>query len=226
VVLLFAKERRRRSNRFDWTRRWGIICSYVSMLLGIARIVFIWVLPLVAIGICCLFMSMPRRYQPWFTDLFVRVSLAWFRHGPARRMLAPVLAAFSSAAVLLACAPLYNALRSSYPKRLEAVAPKNVVAVLVAPLALFALMHIAQAGLYCLGGTGAVLTIIDYGAYFRPKVLVESIAAITRGAGISGQDQIASVVEAIKWFIVLTIAIWLSIAQVAAWRDGKETRNS
>ena len=38
VVLLFSKERGRRRSRMDWTRRWGVICSYVVLLLSAAPI--------------------------------------------------------------------------------------------------------------------------------------------------------------------------------------------
>src|SRR5262249_10316918 len=33
VVLLFSKERGRRRNHLDWTRRWGVLCSYVVLFL-------------------------------------------------------------------------------------------------------------------------------------------------------------------------------------------------
>src|SRR5688572_1112554 len=38
VVLLFSRERGRRRGKLDWTRRWGVGCSYVTLLLSVAPI--------------------------------------------------------------------------------------------------------------------------------------------------------------------------------------------
>src|SRR5688572_8914546 len=50
VVLLFAKERGRRPAPLDWTRRWGVLCSYVVLLLSATQILFIGALVLVGIS--------------------------------------------------------------------------------------------------------------------------------------------------------------------------------
>ena len=115
VVLLFSKERGRRPSRLDWTRRWGVICSYVTFLLAAAPVLFIGALVLVGIG--ALYLSMPPRYQPPVTKRLVDVSAAYLRYGPQPTDVAGVVqVAFSSVAVLLACVPLFDALRSSGPK--------------------------------------------------------------------------------------------------------------
>ena len=146
VVLLFSNERGRRRGRLDWTRRWGVICSYVVLLLSAAQVLFI--AALVLAGIAAIFQSMPPKYQPAVTQLFVDVSTFYLRYGPYPKNIAGVvLVAFSSIAILLACIPLFDALRSSGSKR--------AAAILLAPLALFSLMHLAQVGRYCLGFSSA-----------------------------------------------------------------------
>ena len=212
VVLLFSKERGRRPGRLEWTRRWGIICSYVSSLLSAAPIVFIY--SLVAVGIAALFVSMPLKYQPGITRLFVEVSTACLHYGPEPRPISGiVLVAFSSVAILLACVPLFDALRSTGRKRLAAI--------LVAPLALFSLVHLAQAGLYCVGSSRVTLEgVSEYGVYFRPALLVDGIDDLQAGL-LSGWKLIAFVVETVKWCDVFAIAVWLTIARVAPRREPK-----
>ena len=215
VVLLFSKERGRRRSRLDWTRRWGILCSYVTLLLSAAPILY--VTALVAVGIAALLLSIPLKYQPQITRPFVEVSAAFLRYGPRPRPIsAAVLVAFSSVAMVLACVALFDALRSSGPIRLAAI--------LVAPLALFSLIHFAQAGLYCIGSSGMTLSAVsEYGVYFRPSVFVSGIASLHAGQiqSISGWEFIAFIVEAAKWCDVFAIAIWLSIARFAPPGRGK-----
>jgi hypothetical protein len=215
VVLLFSKERGRRVAALDWTRRWGVICSYCVLLLSAAQTLFI--AALVLAGISFLFLSMPAKHQPEVTDLFARLSWAYLRYGPYPTDISGVvLVGFSSVAILLAWVPLFNALRSS--------GPRWVAAVLLAPLAAFSLAHLAQAGLYSLG----IFSVDSEGVYhlwfyFRPQVLVGYISGaqvfwMGPGPGLSG-----FLVEATKWCIILAIAIWLTIAQFAAWRRRNDT---
>ena len=127
-----------------------------------------------------------------------------------------MLIAFSSITILLACVPLFDALRSSGP-RIPAI-------IVLTPLALFSLMHMAQAGQYCLGVSSVTSEeIYRYGYYFRPDLLVRDLAALL--AGVSLWDLLdGSLVEIIKWCIILTIAVWLSIAQFVAWWRGISSR--
>jgi hypothetical protein len=205
VVLLFAKERGRRQSRLDWTRRWGIICCYVVALLSTVLRLF---LPaLVMAGISALFMAMPPKYQPSVTRLFVELSLRILRHGPYRDTSYCVLIIFSSITVLLACLPLWEALWSSGLRR----AAKFVLT----PLALFALMNIAQACGVMLGVPMAHTTYL-LGSYFRPALLVWNVdfnwGVFTPQAKLG-----LCLVEAVKWCIIFAIAVWLSIAQLAAY---------
>ena len=215
VVLLFARERGRRRAPLDWTRRWGVLCSYVALLLGATQVLFI--ASLVMVGIGALLQSMPLSNQPRMTQWFVDASSAYLRYGPQPQDGAAVaLTAFSSIAVLLACVPLFDALRSSGPRRLALV--------LLAPLALFALVHIAQAGRYAVGSSAVnPATQFQYAVYFCPELPLSRIAALPFRPGVSGSAG-AAFVEAVKWCSVLAIAVWLTAARFAAWRGGRNPK--
>ena len=214
VVLLFSKERRPRHSRLDWTRRWGVLSIYVVLLLSAAEILFISALILA--GIAAIFLRMPLKYQPGVTEWFVKVSTTYLRYGPIPRDISYlVLVAFSSITMLLACIPLFNALRSS--------GPKWIAALLLAPLALFALIILAQAIHQGLGFSRAdPYDIFSFGIYFRPQVLVRSLADLSTSWIVTGSTLNDLLEEAGKWCIVLVIAVWLSIAQFAAWRRRKK----
>jgi hypothetical protein len=209
----------------DWTRRWGVLCSYVVLLLNAVQVLFI--VALVSVDIGALFLSMPLKYQPEVTPLFISVGSAYVRYGPYPKDISMVvLVALSSIAILLACVPLFDALRSSGPKRFAAI--------LLAPLAFFSLMHLAQVAQYCLEYyLGFSITtprnVYLYEVYFRPELFVKYIVGFLMYgdmAGIywsmSGSEFGAFMMEATKWCTILAIAIWLSIAQFAAWRQGKK----
>jgi hypothetical protein len=220
VVLLFAKERGRRRGPWDWTRRWGVLCSYVAFLLSATQVLHFCALVLT--GIATNLQSISLRYQPRATQWFIDVSTNYMWYGPQPGVAAGVvLVVSSSIAVLLACVPLYDALRSSGPKRFAAI--------LLAPLALFALMHLLQAGRYWVatrfwigmqGLTPADLYL--YSVYFSPAMLVSPIAGLPPGVGVPG-SLVAVCVEVVKWCTVLAIAVWLSIAQRAVRRERKKT---
>src|SRR3954454_2298990 len=224
LVLLFSKERGRRSGRLDWTRRWGVICSYIVLLLCAAGILF--VTGLVTVGVSALFLSMPLANQPRITLSLANWSSAYIWYGPQPADAAGiVLTASSSIVILLACVPLFDALRSSGPKRLAPV--------LLAPLALFSLFHLAQIGRHYLGvGYVAPSDVFQYGIYFRPVLLVPPIAAfpfgplaqnvLIFGGTVSASGPGGFFVEAVKWGVVLAVAVWLTIAQLAARRQRRQ----
>jgi hypothetical protein len=209
IVLLFSKERERRRSRMDWTRRWGVICSYVVLLLVAVPILLISALVLA--GISALFLSMPPRYQPGMTQLFVEVSTTYLRHAPyAKEISVAVLVAFSSIAMVLACSPLFDALRSC--------GSKWAAAIILVPLPLFSLINLTHATLYCI--SPSIVTAEDayrYAEYFWPHLLAQQIAFFAH-RDFSGLAINVYLVETTKWCIMLTIAIWLSIAQFATWR--------
>ena len=213
VTLLFAKERGRRPGPLDWTRRWGVVCTYVVLLLSAAQVLFVGALVLA--GIAAVFQSMPLENQPRVTPWLAGVSTGYLRYGAqASDASAVVLVAFSSAAVGLACIPLFDALRSSGPKRLAAV--------VLAPLALFALVHVAQAGRYCAGRSYVRSTDVSYYAvYFWPELLVRGVGGFSAGPGGSGSVPGAAFVEAAKWCSILAAAVWLSVARLTARRRGR-----
>ena len=207
VVLLFSRQRGRRPNRLAWTRRWGVLCTYATFVLAAAPMLFISALVLIGIG--SLFLSMPSMDQPGLTPWFVGVGSAYLRYGPQPHAAAAgvVQAAFSSVAVLLACVPLYDALRSSGPER--------AAALLVAPLALFSLAELARVARSCIGIPGGPASDVSpYGVYFCPAMLVGGAGPSLGTLAGPGPPLAAVVVEFAKWATVLTIAVWLSIARV------------
>lgn len=227
MVLLFSRERGRRDGRLDWTRRWGVLCSYIVLLLCAVNILLITAL--VTAGIGAIFLSIPLRYQPGVTQLFVDASFAYLRYGPyPRDICGAVLVGFSSSAVLLACMQFFNALRSSGPRWLSAI--------LLLPLAMFSLMNLVLAGRSCCfspssgpGGFPSEIAgeVYSLGLYFRPGTLVSYmfdeqpmfvfIAPTTLGSFI---------VEATKWSVVLAVAVWLTISQIAAWRNTRRKQQA
>jgi len=203
AVLLFSRERGRRGSQLDWTRRWGIMCSYVVALLSAA--VTLFVPALVLVGISGLFLDLPVKYQPSETGVLVELSTRYLRYGPnPTNVTYRVLVMFSSVAILLACVPLWEALCSR--------GPKSVARIILAPLAIFALVHVAQAGkaLFSPPTWGDAFYLL--GTYFRPAVLVWNSRF---GAP---QNMLDFEVECVKWCVVFAVAVWLCIAQLAARR--------
>ncbi len=199
VVLLFSYERNRRASRLDWTRRWGVITSYCVFLLGIPRFACITALVMVGIGAC--FLSMPLRYQPAVTKLFVNLGAGYLYYGPYPGALVDgSLPAFSSVVVMLACVPLYNALRSS--------GPKVRAALLLAPLFIASLLQLNDVVRFYLGSVAFSTRQTYYPFYFNAYLLVN---------GFSGLS-FRFFMEAAKWSACLAIAIWLSVAQIMAWQ--------
>jgi hypothetical protein len=215
VALLFSKERGRRRLPLDWTRRWGVLCSYVALLLSAAPMLFITAL--VAVGISALFISMPPKYQPGMTDPLLSVSCAYLRYGPEPKIVAGiVLVAFSSITILLAYVPLSEALRRTGLRRVALILP--------APLVLFSLIHLAEAAAHSLDSSAPTAEIFHYGVYFRPDFVLNRFADGSADlTTMPGPMLVAFVVEVAKWCTVLAIAVWLTTAQVVAWRRGKKT---
>jgi hypothetical protein len=211
VVLLFSKERGRRPGRLEWTRRWGVLCTYVVFLLNVVRVLSLYAIILAVIYRTL--MSIPPRYQPEETQLFARVCSACFHYVPlAPDSLGAVIVAFSSVVVLLACVPLFDAMCSCGSKRL-AIA-------LLSPLAAFALVDLCQFGKFCLGLTvRSRVEFILVPTYFRPYLLVEGPAQFGGVHWFTWESPTGEfAAEAVKWCSVLAIAILLSIAQFRAWR--------
>ncbi len=222
TVLFFSKERGHRPSRLDWTRRWGIICTYVVALLSTAITLFMPALVLA--GISAIFMAMPLKYQPGVTPLFGELGWIYLRYGPLPKGITYcVLVTFSWMTILLACVPLWEALCSSGSKRFAKI--------LLAPLALFALMNIAEAGLLAIGYLPLSLAdpFFRLGPYFRPAALVWNTAGFRWALGwiVTPQPGLNLIaVEVIKWSIIFAIAVGLSVAQLAAWRKKRTARHA
>lgn len=174
----------------------------------------LFITALVSVGIGALFMSIPPRYQPGMTQRWIDLSTAYLRHGPhPRNITSAVLIAFSSAAVLLACAPLYDALRISGPRRLAQV--------LLAPLVLFALLNLTYATSYWFAPPRVPWANVgDYELYFQPNVIARELLRLSDG-GEWSRLPVAFFIEVAKWSTMLTIALWLTLARFAAGRSRK-----
>jgi len=210
VVLLFSKERGRRRSQFDWTRRWGVLCSYLVLLLSAVQ--FFFIAALVMAGIAAIFVAIPAKYQPHTTQFFVNVSTTYIRYAPHPSYhTQAILVVVSSITVLLACAPLFNALSSTGPRRLALA--------ILAPLAFFSVIHLAQiVHSYIVGPSRALPAAINNSVYFYSDLLIGQFAGRPAPLSLSGLEFGAFVVEATKWCVILAVAVWLSIAQLAAWR--------
>jgi hypothetical protein len=210
AVLLFSAERGRRRHRLDSMRRWGVLCIYGVSVISAASMLFIGALVLA--GIAAIFHGMPAKFQPGVTELFVNVSAGYLRYGAHPGLAADVaLTAFSSVAGLLACVPLFDAVR--------ACGPRWLAGVVVAPLGLFALMHLARAGQFCLGPPGGNRAdLYQYWVYFAPDILASGIKGRLDRVPVSGSAAVAFWVEAVKGGVVLVVALWLSVARVVPWK--------
>jgi hypothetical protein len=207
VVLLFSKERGRRASRLDWTRRWGILCTYVVALLSTTFMLF--VPALVMVGISALFLSMPFKNQPGVTRLFVELSTRYLRYAPYPKTITHcVLVTFSSITILLACVPLWEALCST--------GLKTSARIILAPLAAFSLLNIAQTASVILGyqppSPRDPFNLL--GPYFRPAIFVQYSWTTFEFWG-----------ECVKWGLIFALALWLTLAQLAARRKAKPNRN-
>ncbi len=207
MVLFFAKERYRRRNRLDWTRRWGVFLSYIVLLLSM--IFHGTIVALVGVGLGALFMSLPHENQPVFTGLLMELSGTYLRYVPdgASEASLPALAAFSAALVLLACAPIFTALRST-GRKLAAVLP-------VVPLAMAAIWRIAEAVHYHFFTAPAGDPPPPF--FFQPDLLVRGVSGIA-STGVFRRIPLYLVRELFMWLPFLVVAIWLSVAQVRSWR--------
>lgn len=211
VVLFFSKEQGRRRHWLDWTRRWGILASYGVLLLGVPFFGFLTAL--VLIGIAALFQSLPITEQLAVTELFGDLGAGYMYYGPQSSDTADVtLAVFSACAVLLACVPIFNALWSSGPKRLAWV--------LLVPLALICVWQIGYAALYLLypplaGSQPPAFFFFDLGA------LLAGITDLETSISLGVPFLMRITIETVKWLIFLGIALWLSLAQLRAWRSGR-----
>lgn len=207
VALLFAKERRRRRNPFDWTRRWGVVSSYVILLLGSLGTVYFSAL--VMTGIAAMFQSCPPQYAPAITPLLARLSTAYLRYGPQpARMADATIACASSTAILFACVSLFEALRSTGRR----AATTTLAAIALLPLALAGAAQLVEAIGY---GLGAGVELIDfYGRlyFFSPNALARGLVDLSQN-GLTRR----LVIELCKWFACLAIALWLTGAQIAAY---------
>ena len=218
IALLFSRERGRQPSRLDWTRRCGVLCSYVAALLTAVPLLFL--IALVLIGISAVFVSMPLKYQPPVTRLFSAISSTYVLYGPQPGMISNAATVVISAiTILLACKPLFDALRS--------VASRRWALILLTPLACFSLDQIAKGGLYGIGLSNFnAADVGTYRTFFRSDMLVRDVTTLLVLPRNPQNLLDFSFAELAKWCIVFAIAVLLSVAQIKAWpRDDKDRRN-
>ena len=207
VVLLFAHERGRWRSRLDWTRRWGVFGSYVVLLLGVTTYGF--VTALVVINVAELFFSLPIEHQPAVSEFLADAGAAYIYYGPGDSVLpGAALVAISAAVVLLACIPLYNALRD--------VTTRPLAIALLMPLALSALVQIVFSVVHGIEHPLAwKFRVASF--YFDPWLLTTWVD----GSGRAYEGYLSlplKIVEAAKWLAIVVATVWLTVAQIMAWR--------
>ena len=210
VVLFFAKERGRRPHWLDRTKRWGVLFSYLVLLLSFAN--FAVLIGLVSIGISALFMTLPIGNQPGITPALTSFGSVLTYYGPYGTEESYVaLSAISALVVLLACAPMYQALGRS--------GAKVMTWMLVVPLAFTALVHLGHCVLWFL--EFALARANEPPAFFfQPGYLMSGLAELSSGVNGRYRLLLDVVQELLKWVPFLGIALWLTIAQMRAWRTG------
>lgn len=208
VALFFAGERGRRPHWLDRTKRWGVFVTCLVLLLTFANLSLI--ISLVMIGISASFMSLPVGNQPAITPLFTELGAALARYGPHGTDESYVAeSALSALGVLLACVPVYQALRCT--------GARSLAWILVVPLAATALVHIGYCALWFL--EFALPRASEPPAFFfQPGNLTSSLAQLS--SGVNGRYGLLLNVahEGLKWLPFVGIALWFSLAQVRVWR--------
>ncbi len=209
VVLFFAREQYRRRNPLDWTRRWGVFVSYAVLIVGVPY--FAVVTSLVMVGISALFMSLPYENQPAVAGLVRELGIGYLLYAPhGSDNLPHGLAVLSACAILLACASMYQALRSTGPRALAAI-----------PLIPLALAAVWQIGAAAIDWNNLSPLSQPPPFFFAPGYLRSGLDASTFRDIPSLQGFLH---EVAKWLPFVVIALWLSIAQLHAWRRSAEGR--
>ena len=213
LALIFSPERGRRHDWLDWLKPWGVFGCYIVLLLAAVDVLF--VTALVTAGIAALFMSIAANYQPAATPWFVEIGYAYLRFGPSPGNAAFVaLSVSSTLTILLACVPLYDALRATVDK-------KNWWAARIAawPLAVVAAVYLMRLAGYILGIAGAM----DLGElitvyYTGSSQVAKGLATFLNGGGFLSLFTL-SLTELTKWGTTLGIALWLLAAQFLVRRS-------
>ena len=201
VVLLFAKERHRQPHPLDWTRRWGILGSSIVALLSAVNILF---LPaLIAVAISAVFTGIALNFQPQIIGPLTALSTTHLKYGPHPTTTA-ALVAFSPLLTLLACVPLFTAMRSC--------ATPRIAIALLSPLALSALLQLGEVSRYPAGWTG-VSAIAPFESFFSPRF---ALASLTGNLSRTSPTTAALIIplESLKYLSLLAITLHLTHAQL------------
>ena len=79
-----------------------------------------------------------------------------------------------------------------------------------------AVLHLGQVGRYCLSYPNVSADAFQNGVFFWPELAVRHLADRPESLFVPGAALSNPYVEAAKWCAVLAIAVWLTVAQVAA----------
>jgi hypothetical protein len=155
------------------------------------------------LGIAALFITMRLDDQPSQTTMFIKISTGYIYYGAHQsRLQEASLVVFSGILVLLACVPLYDALRASISKVLAAI--------LLAPLAFASLLQMFYATAYL--SSAANVSSPKAGHY----VFYFDLDTLLRGFVFPGGSfSFDFLIESAKWCAIVLIVLWLSIAQLA-----------
>jgi hypothetical protein len=124
--------------------------------------------------------------------------------------------AFSSVVILFACVPLCDSIRRSGIRRFWAF-------LVLAPLVLFSFIQLAHAAISVVFVSDESLRYMsNFRVYFWPERLAVTVGDFWGSLNLTSWEIVGSIVEATKWCIIFVIAIWLSVAQLAAWFRGNK----
>ena len=214
VPLLFAKERFRRRNRLDWTRRWGLLFCCLVLVLGI---VFLMpVVSLVMIGIAALFFTLPLTNQPAATEWLAAIG-----GGYARLGLVDIDVAASSYAVAAAASLSVLVAATRIAEALRATGLRFISWLVVAPLIGYAAFNGASVVLMGIE-VSAEDSLPHFPFLFSPVAIAITIARPEGSIEIDGWFDLAISWQSLNWLIVLAIALWLTVAQIRSWRPRPE----
>jgi hypothetical protein len=213
-VLLFAWEQGRRRNRLDFTRRWGVLGSYVVLAIMLVDVMLIWAL--VATGIAALLQSLPPENQPWGTTWFAEFGYRWLRYGPYPTDAAVTAVCCASALTgLLACRSIAIAMTAT------GTAGRRVGYIVIAPLMVVCVASLLGAASSAMGGFQPSLSLLvdlvdPRPLLFRPDLVVDVLEGNPLRVGNVFQGRVFGMVHVTVLPALLVAAVWLSTAQIRA----------
>ena len=108
---------------------------------------------------------------------------------------------------------------------LRSLRPKRLAFLLIASLVLMAMAYLVQFGMYFTNPIiSKIYDLYNYQNYFHSNLLVRHLLGKNTSYGLSSPPSTIEIIaEYIKWTTVLVIALWLTLAQFAAWQKNGKT---